>query len=143
MSAELLPFAPECPFAKSHKERAMITRRNFSLALAVFPFGLNALGAKAQSYPSKPVRFIVPFPAGGSTDVSARLIAEHLSRAFGQQVYIENKTGANGTLGIEQAAKSPPDGYTILVSTDSVASNPHVFNSKIHPTKDLAPVVEI
>jgi tripartite-type tricarboxylate transporter receptor subunit TctC len=121
----------------------MITRRNFSLALAVFPFGLNTLGAKAQSYPSKPVRFIVPFPAGGSTDVSARLIAERLSRAFGQQVYIENKTGANGTLGIEQAAKSPPDGYTILVSTDSVASNPHVFNSKIDPTKDLAPVVEI
>ena len=121
----------------------MITRRKLALSLAAVPLGLNILPASAQSYPNKPIRFIVPFPAGGSTDVSARLIGEHLSRVFGQQVYVENKTGANGTLGIEQAAKSAPDGYTILVSTDSVASNPHVYNSNIDPTRDLAPVIEI
>ena len=75
----------------------MITRRN-ALALAALPL-LNTGGARAQSYPTRPVRFIVPFPAGGSTDVAARVIVEHLSRAFGQQVYVENKTGANGTIG--------------------------------------------
>jgi hypothetical protein len=86
----------------------MITRRN-ALTLAALPFGLAASGiARAQSYPAKPIRFIVPFPAGGSTDVAARLIAECLTRAFAQQVYVENKSGANGTIGVEEAAKSGP-----------------------------------
>jgi tripartite-type tricarboxylate transporter receptor subunit TctC len=102
------------------KERAMITRRNFTLALAALPFAKTG-AAHAQAYPSKPVRFVVPFPAGGSTDVAARLIAEKLSRAFGQQVYVENKSGANGAIGIEDAGRSAPDGYTILVTTDAVA----------------------
>jgi hypothetical protein len=83
--------------------------------------------ARAQSYPAKSIRFVVPFPAGGSTDVAARLIAECLTRAFAQQVYVENKSGANGTIGVEEAAKSGPDGYTILVTTDAVASNPQVY----------------
>src|SRR3954470_15995034 len=78
----------------------------------------------AQEWPTRPVRFIVPFPAGGSTDVAARVLGEYLSRTLGQQVFVENRTGANGNLGMEAAAKSPPDGYTILVSTDSVAGNP-------------------
>jgi tripartite-type tricarboxylate transporter receptor subunit TctC len=120
----------------------MITRRN-ALALAALPFGLSIRGAIAQSYPTKPVRFIVPFPAGGSTDVGARVIAEHLSRAFGQQVYVENKTGANGTIGIEAAARSAPDGYTILVGTDAVASNPHVYNANIDPSRDLLPIIQV
>jgi tripartite-type tricarboxylate transporter receptor subunit TctC len=85
----------------------------------------------------------VPFPAGGSTDVAARLIAEQLSRVFHQQVYVENKSGANGTVGNEDVARSKPDGYTILVSTDSVASNPHVYHSNIDPSKDLLPIVQI
>jgi tripartite-type tricarboxylate transporter receptor subunit TctC len=71
----------------------MINRRHFMLALAAMPFAVAGV-AQAQSYPAKPIRFVVPFPAGGSTDVGARLIAEHLSRAFGQQVYVENKSGA-------------------------------------------------
>ena len=100
----------------------MITRRNLTLSLAALPFGVTeADPAQAQSYPAKPIRFVVPFPAGGSTDVGARLIAESLSRAFGQQVYVENKSGANGTIGVEDAAKSAPDGYTILVTIDTVA----------------------
>jgi tripartite-type tricarboxylate transporter receptor subunit TctC len=122
----------------------MITRRNFTLTLAALPFGLAKSGAAhAQAYPTKPIRFVVPFPAGGSTDVGARLIAESLSRAFGQQVYIENKSGANGTIGIEDAAKSAPDGYTILVTTDSVASNPHVFHTYVDPSKDLLPIIQL
>src|ERR1700682_2399481 len=90
-----------------HKERSMITKRSLTLTLAALPFGMTKIGAAhAQAYPSKPIRFVVPFPPGGSTDVGARIIAETLSRAFGQQVYIENKSGANGTIGIEDVAKS-------------------------------------
>jgi tripartite-type tricarboxylate transporter receptor subunit TctC len=122
----------------------MITRRNFVLSLAALPFGLTKIvAAHAQAYPSKPIRFVVPFPAGGSTDVGARLIAESLSRAFGQQVYVENKSGANGTIGVEDAAKSAPDGYTILVTIDTVASNPHVFHTNIDPSKDLLPIIQV
>jgi tripartite-type tricarboxylate transporter receptor subunit TctC len=122
----------------------MLTRRIFTLTLAGLPFGLSAIGrACAQSYPGKPIRFIVPFPAGGSTDVGARVVGEYLSRAFGQQVYVENKTGANGNIGIETAAKSAPDGYTILVATDAVTSNPHIFNMTIDPLKDLVPVIHL
>ena len=122
----------------------MITRRHFTLTLAALPFAVAKTGAAhAQSYPAKPIRFVVPFPAGGSTDVGARLIAESLSRAFGQQVYVENKSGANGTIGVEDAAKSAPDGYTILVTIDTVASNPHVFHTNIDPTKDLLPIIQV
>jgi len=122
----------------------MITRRHFSLTLGALAAAVARTGvAHAQSYPTKSVRVVVPFPGGGSTDVGARLIAEHMSRAFGQQVYVENKSGANGTIGIEDAAKSAPDGYTILVTTDSVASNPHVFNSKVDPSKDLLPIIQL
>jgi tripartite-type tricarboxylate transporter receptor subunit TctC len=122
----------------------MLTRRNFTLTLAGLPFGLSMIGgARAQSYPGKPIRFVVPFPAGGSTDVGARVVGEYLSRAFGQQVYVENKTGANGNIGIETAAKSAPDGYTILVATDAVTSNPHIFNMTIDPLKDLVPVIHL
>jgi tripartite-type tricarboxylate transporter receptor subunit TctC len=122
----------------------MIARRNLTLALAALPFGLaKIVAAQAAAYPSKPIRFVVPFPAGGSTDVGARLIAESLSRAFGQQVYVENKSGANGTIGVEDEAKSTPDGYTILVTIDTVASNPHVFHTNIDPSKDLLPIIQV
>jgi tripartite-type tricarboxylate transporter receptor subunit TctC len=97
----------------------------------------------AQEWPTRPVRFVVPFPAGGSTDVAARVLGEYLSRTLGQQVVVENRTGANGNLGMEAAAKSAPDGYTILVSTDSVAGNPHVYKMSIDPLKDLVPVIQL
>ncbi len=98
----------------------------------------------AQDWPNRPVRFIVPFPAGGSTDVGgAACIAEYLSRTLGQQVFVENRTGANGNIGMEAAAKSAPDGYTVLIAPDSVASNPHVFKVSFDPLKDLVPVIQL
>jgi tripartite-type tricarboxylate transporter receptor subunit TctC len=109
------------------------------LALTLAPLA----EAQAQEWPVRPVRFIVPFPAGGSTDLAARVLGEYLSRTLGQQVYVENKTGANGNLGMEAAAKSAPDGYTILVSTDSVAGNPHVYKMSFDPLKDLVPVIQL
>jgi tripartite-type tricarboxylate transporter receptor subunit TctC len=104
---------------------------------------LLPLAAHAQDWPAKPVRMIVPFAAGGSTDVAARLVAEYLSRAFGQQVYVENRTGANGVIGTETVAKSEPDGYTILVAPDAIASNPHVYKVNYDALKDLSPVVQL
>jgi tripartite-type tricarboxylate transporter receptor subunit TctC len=99
--------------------------------------------AQAQEWPSRPVRFIVPFPAGGSTDVGARLISEHLSRSLRQQIVVENKSGANGNIGIETAAKSPADGYTVLVGTDAVSSNPHIYKMNIDPLTELVPVIQL
>ena len=117
--------------------------RTALLALAAIAAVSTLTGASAQPYPNKPIRFIVPFPAGGSTDVAARLVGEYLSRSLGQQVFVENKTGANGNIGIETAAKSAPDGYTVLVTADAVASNPHVYTGGIDPTKDLLPVIHL
>jgi len=99
--------------------------------------------AMAQAYPARPIRFIVPLAPGGGLDFVARLIGEHLSRTIGQQVYLENKVGAGGMIGIETAAKSPPDGYSVLVSNDNVASAPHVLRVNTDFVKDLVPVIEL
>ena len=99
--------------------------------------------AQAQQWPSRPIQVIVPFAAGGSTDVAARLVGQHLSRVLGQQVVVENKTGANGNLGTELAAKSAADGHTILIVPELMVSNPHVYKVNYDPLKDLTPVVQI
>jgi len=99
--------------------------------------------ANGQDWPSRPVRFIVPFPAGGSTDVGARLVGEYLSRSLRQQIVIENKSGANGNIGIETAAKAPADGYTVLVTTDALSSNPHVYRMNVDPLKEFTPVIQL
>ncbi len=100
--------------------------------------------AAAQDWPGRsPIRFIVPFPPGGSTDVGARVIADHLSRALGQQIVVENKSGASGNLGFEAGAKSAPDGYTVLIAPDQVTSAPHVFKVNFDPLKDLVPVIQL
>lgn len=82
------------------------------------------LAATAADWPTRPIHFIVPFPAGGSTDVAARVVGDYLSHSLGQQVVVENKSGANGNIGMEYVAKSAPDGYTILIGTDAVSSIP-------------------
>src|SRR5262245_46012560 len=78
----------------------------------------------AQAYPTRPIRFIVPFPAGGVADVTARLIGQSLSQTLGQSIVIENRPGASGTLGVDAAAKSPPDGYTLLFTTGDFITTP-------------------
>ena len=90
-------------------------------------------GAAAQDkWPSRPVTVIVPFAAGGNTDVMARIFAEHLGRRLGQQFVIENKPGAGGVTGLNTAAKSAPDGYTIAVATSGgIAINPVLIKDKI------------
>jgi tripartite-type tricarboxylate transporter receptor subunit TctC len=101
------------------------------------------LSAMAAGWPTRPIHFIVPFPPGGSTDVAARVIGDYLSRSLGQQVVVENKSGANGNIGIEYASKSAPDGYTVLIATDAISTNPHVYKMDFDPLKELVPVIEL
>ena len=84
-------------------------------ALLIASLALAALGAQAQTYPAKPIRIIVPFPAGATTDIIARLVASRMSETIGQPVVVENRAGAGGQLGAEVVAKAAPDGYTILM----------------------------
>jgi len=94
-----------------------------------------------ESYPSKPVRFILPFPPGGPTDILGRLISERLTVQLGQPVVIENRGGAGGNVGAEAAAKSAPDGYTIVLVAPSLAISPTLYTKlNYDPVKDLAPI---
>ena len=104
---------------------------------------LTSLTALADDWPNRPIHFIVPLPAGGSTDVAARIIGDYLLRTFGQQVVVENKSGANTNIGMESVAKSAPDGYTILIGTDAVSSNRYIYKMNFDPLQDLVPVIEL
>jgi tripartite-type tricarboxylate transporter receptor subunit TctC len=99
-------------------------------------------GAAAQTdYPTHPVRLIVPFSPGGSTDSQARVIADYLGRALGQQVVVVNVGGAGGTIGLNQAAKATPDGYTLVTATPSMTINPYIQkNIPYDPIKDFEPI---
>ena len=103
--------------------------------------------AHAQSaYPARPVKLIVPFAPGGSTDLAARLVAEYGSRELGQSIVVENKAGAGGSTGMEFVARAPADGYTLGMATVSThGSNPAVYGRKLryHPLKDFAPVTNV
>ncbi len=111
-----------------------------ALALA-----LAATGAAAQQYPSKPVRFVVPFVAGGPTDIQGRLLGEKLTQRLGQQLIIDNRGGANGNIGMELTAKSPPDGYTIVIATVGTwAVNPSLYKQMpFDVVKDFAPIIQV
>jgi tripartite-type tricarboxylate transporter receptor subunit TctC len=117
----------------------MLNARVFAAALAFVTAGPAI--ASAQDWPTRPIHFIVPYPAGGSTDIGARAIAEHLTRALGQQVVVENKSGGSGNVGFEYAAKSAPDGYSVLIAPDQVTSAPHVFKVSFNPLKDFVPII--
>ncbi len=103
---------------------------------------LLACLAHAQSYPDKPIRIVVPFPPGGGTDITARSVADPLSRALGQPVVIDNRPGGQAIIGSEIVAKSPPDGYTLLSCTDDLGAIFAAYGAKLpyDPVKDLPPV---
>ncbi len=104
-----------------------------------------ALSANAQSYPSKPVKLVVPFPAGSATDQIARVIGHELQGALGQPFVVDNKPGAQGTIAAEGVAKSAPDGYTLMVTTNTPqAAAPALFKQlRYDPLKDFAPVARL
>jgi tripartite-type tricarboxylate transporter receptor subunit TctC len=101
-------------------------------------------GARAQGrWPDRPVRFVVPLAAGGAIDFVARQCGEVMSRQIGQQVIVENRTGAGGTIGMDTVLKSDPDGYTILIGNDNAASAPHILKLSHDYTKVLLPIIDI
>jgi len=102
-----------------------------------------ALPLAAQTYPTKPIRFIIPFTPGGNTDVLGRLLGQKLTEAWGQQIVIDNRPGAGGTVGVEQTAKAAPDGYTIVMGTfgSVLVANSLYKRLGYDPQRDLAPVV--
>jgi tripartite-type tricarboxylate transporter receptor subunit TctC len=110
--------------------------------LAVSALALATSTVYAQSYPSKSIRLISPFAPGGGADITCRAIAQKLSAAFGQQVIVDNRGGAGGLVGVELAAKSPPDGYTIVLGTiGNIAVAPSMYSKMPYdPQKDLAPI---
>jgi tripartite-type tricarboxylate transporter receptor subunit TctC len=101
---------------------------------------IQACAAFAQDYPSRPIRFIVPYPPGGGTDIIARIVQPKLAERLGQPILIENRGGAGGAIGTEAAAKSAPDGYTFLFTLSSHTINPLLYKLNYDIEKDFAPV---
>jgi len=114
-----------------------LQRTSLTIALAIF-----VTAAAAQSYPARPIKLIVPFPPGGGTDISARTVANKLSEGGKWTFVVENKPGAGGNLGVEQAVKSPADGYTVVIGqTSNLAINPALYAKLPYdPLRDLSPV---
>jgi tripartite-type tricarboxylate transporter receptor subunit TctC len=115
-------------------------RLGFAVALltmgAVLP-----LAGHAQSYPVRPVRFIVPYPPGGGSDLMARTLGEKLQQRLGQPFVVENRGGASGNIGLEITARSAPDGYTIVINPNSIAITPALLGASIDPIKDFTPII--
>ncbi len=120
-------------------------RSSVAIAAAAVLLCLQAgAPAAAQAYPAKPIRMVVPFPAGASSDVVGRMLGQKMSEQLGEQVVADNRAGAGGNLGIGVVAKAAPDGYTILIATASIAVSPALYaNLGLDPAKDLAPVARL
>ena len=123
-----------------------MTKRHLLRGLCAFAVAMSALGwAQAQTYPVKPVRLIVPFPAGGATDLFARTLSQKLGEKLGAAVVVENRPGAGGTLGADLAAKAVPDGYTLLLSTSSTHSIGPNLNPRMpyDAVRDFTPISQV
>jgi len=123
----------------------MATRSRRTLILFTAIALAQTCTAQAEDYPSRPVRIVVSFSAGGPTDIVGRVIAQKLSELLGQQFFVENKVGAGGNIGADMVAKSPPDGYMLLVATVSThAINPGLYAKMPYdPVKDFAPIAQV
>lgn len=118
--------------------------RRILLPLLAACLALSAFAAAAQDWPAKPIRIVVPFPSGGTTDTAVRPLAERLSQQLGVSVVVENKPGAAGRIGYDFAAKAAPDGYTLLAGTDSLGLQPHLDPPPNYdPIRDFAPIAQL
>src|SRR5262249_40943651 len=115
-----------------------------AVAIALAAFAPQAGGALAQTYPSKPIRIVVPFVAGGAVDTMARMIGAKVSETLGQPVIVANRRGAGGSVAADAVAKSPPDGYTILQSTNGQAISPAIYRTlPFDVVRDFVPVTQL
>jgi tripartite-type tricarboxylate transporter receptor subunit TctC len=112
-------------------------------AFAFLGLALAAAGAQALAWPAKPVRVVIAFSPGGSTDLVVRAISDRLSQEIGQPVVVENRPGANGNVAADYVAKQPADGYVVLATADALASSAHVYKLAFDPLKDFTPVIQL
>lgn len=124
------------------RRKAIASAARVAAAMALGALGaLPGIAAAQAPWPTKPVRIVVPFPAGTFTDVVARILSDNLSKALGQPVIVENKPGANGVLGVSEVARAAPDGYTLLVTnSSSITINPQLYESISYKASDLTPI---
>jgi len=123
--------------------KAALLRSGMRLA-CTFVAATAGAAAIGQTYPSRPIRVVIPFAAGGATDVPARIVAEKLSEGMRQQVVVENRPGAGSTIGAALVAKAPPDGYTLLISATTHVMSAHLYKGlAYHPVEDFAPITQI
>jgi tripartite-type tricarboxylate transporter receptor subunit TctC len=115
---------------------------NMKLTLAAFTFLAAANAAAQPAWPAKPIRFVAPFAPGGGTDFIGRVAAQKLTEAVKQQVIVDNRPGAGGTLGAELGAKAPPDGHTFTVIAGSYSVNPAIYKLAFDPVNDITPVIQ-
>ncbi len=123
----------------------MLTRRQTCAGLVAAPLLAAVRSARAQTFPARPVRLVVPYAAGGGTDALARVVAQAMSEKLGQTVMVENMSGAGGKLATQTVASAAADGYTMLMANQGpIAVNPHLFkNLKIDPLQAFSPVTLI
>jgi tripartite-type tricarboxylate transporter receptor subunit TctC len=115
-----------------------------SLACVLLALVSTAAWSQGAPYPTKPIRFVVPFVPGGPTDIQGRMLGEKLGQRLGQQVIVDNRGGAGGNIGMEVTAKSPPDGYTLVIATVGTwAVNPHLYKLPFDVLKDFAPITQV
>ena len=119
-----------------------VSVKSLTVGAALFAAVIGTQPSEAAGYPDHPVKIVVPFAAGGPTDVMARLIAQKLSEKLGQQFYVENLGGAGGNIGTVSVARAAGDGYTILIASSSYVVNPSLYkNCPYDPYKDFVPVI--
>src|SRR3977135_4024162 len=122
--------------------RTAIAAAGFALLAMLGALICGQAAAQSETYPNRPIRIVIPFPAGGPSDIVGRLIAQKMSEDWGQPVVIENRPGANTIIGAQLVAKAPPDGYTLLMAIDStLVMNPFLYSKLAYdPFKDFEPV---
>jgi tripartite-type tricarboxylate transporter receptor subunit TctC len=124
--------------------RLRVTAMLTSCCIFMVVAGVGLAHAQSAAYPARPVRIVVPFAPGGGVDVTARILAQRLTERTGQSFFVENRTGASGIIGVEHVAKSPPDGYTLLVGSQTTqAVVPAIYKVSYDTARDFAPVTVI
>jgi tripartite-type tricarboxylate transporter receptor subunit TctC len=126
------------------REAVMRSMRNWSRAVIMLAFVVASCAVHAETYPSRPIRLVNPYPAGASTDILGRLIAQRLAELLGQNVVPDNRPGAGGNLGAVLVAKATPNGYTVLITSPTIAISPSLYsNLGYNAEKELAPVARL
>lgn len=124
--------------------KSTIPKALVALSMACFPAAAQAQAGKEAAYPAKPIRIIIPFPPGGTADIQARMLSEKLAPRLGQQLLIDNRGGANGSIGLELASRVPADGYTIVLATVGTwVINPHLYKLSYDVVTDFAPLIHV